>query len=248
MLKSTIHLLFLNHGASLRDVDTIQKLTDILLSDVGALLNVGGGQRHLVDVNTGELDLILHIGGTHEGDTVQKGDTASLLLSQKVTDLNNLVGTLLDRGDVDGEMGVTETHLVLESLGDTGDHVLDVRSDGSDGSDVLSVSEPNIDLKGTSILSHRQVHGEVLEGTLEGSEGTGHLDGSSLELNLDCEATNIREAQRLIPTQYTSQQLPHSETPALTPSLSHTHRTRTHSTQSSPTLIHIPLHRSTELH
>jgi hypothetical protein len=34
-------------------------------------------------------------------------------------------------GYVDGEMCVTESHLVLESLADTGDHVLDVRADGS---------------------------------------------------------------------------------------------------------------------
>ena len=186
LLKSTIHLLFLNHGTSLGDVDTIQKLTDILLSDVGALLNVGGRERHLVDVNARELDLILHIGGTHELDTVQKSDTAGLLFTQKVTDLDNLVSSLLDRGDIDGEMGVTESHLVLETLGDTSDHVLDVRSDGSDRSDIFSVAKPDIDLEGGTLLVHGQVHGKVLERTLEGSKRSSDGDGTALELDLDC--------------------------------------------------------------
>jgi hypothetical protein len=147
---------------------------------------VGARQRHLVDVDAGKLDLVLHVGGTGEGDTVQKGHTAGVLLSQKVTDLNNLAGTLLDRGDVDGEMSVAKSHLVFESLGDSGDHVLDVRSDGSDRGNALSVSEPHINLELSVLLVHLQVHSEVLERTLELTKRTGDGDGSALELDLDC--------------------------------------------------------------
>jgi hypothetical protein len=49
--------------------------------------------------------------------------------------------------DVDGEMCVDESHLVLESFCDTNDQVVDERADSSEGSDVLSgtVVQFNID-------------------------------------------------------------------------------------------------------
>lgn len=53
---------------------------------------------------------------------------AHALLAEEVADLNGLPGD----GDVDGEMGVTEAHLVQVTLGDTRDHVLHVRADGAD--------------------------------------------------------------------------------------------------------------------
>lgn len=51
------------------------------------------------------------------------------LFSQKVSDLHSLSTVLNDT--VDGEMGIYKTHLVLEALCDTGDHVLDERLDRS---------------------------------------------------------------------------------------------------------------------
>jgi len=59
----------------------------------------------------------------------------------EVSDLNGLSVTSDNR--VDGEMGVDELHLVLETLGDTGDHVGDHGLDGSQTSNVLSVTVPN---------------------------------------------------------------------------------------------------------
>jgi hypothetical protein len=43
-------------------------------------------------------------------------------------------------------MGVHQLHLVLETLGDTGDHVGDHGLDGSETSDVLSGSVPHGEL------------------------------------------------------------------------------------------------------
>lgn len=59
----------------------------------------------------------------------------------EVSDLDGLSVTGDNR--VDGEMGVDQLHLVLVTLGDTGDHVGDHRLDSSETSDVLSVSVPN---------------------------------------------------------------------------------------------------------
>lgn len=53
---------------------------------------------------------------------------AHALLAEEVTDLHRAAGD----GHVDGEMGVTEAHLVQVPLGHTGDHVVHVRADGAD--------------------------------------------------------------------------------------------------------------------
>jgi hypothetical protein len=62
----------------------------------------------------------------------------------EVSDLDSLSVTGNDR--VDGEMGVYELHLVLETLGDTGDHVGDHGLDGSETGNVLSCTVPHGEL------------------------------------------------------------------------------------------------------
>lgn len=58
----------------------------------------------------------------------------------EVSDLHAL--TVSDDG-VDGEMGVYEPHLVLEALGNTGNHVGDHGLDGSEAGNVLSGTVPH---------------------------------------------------------------------------------------------------------
>lgn len=53
---------------------------------------------------------------------------ADALLAEEVADLHRAAGD----GHVDGEMGVTEAHLVQVSLSHTGDHVVHVRADRAD--------------------------------------------------------------------------------------------------------------------
>lgn len=60
-------LLVLDDVALLRDVDTVQELTDILVGDAALLLHLGGGLRHLVDVVTRQHQLILHVGRANSG-------------------------------------------------------------------------------------------------------------------------------------------------------------------------------------
>jgi hypothetical protein len=105
-------------------VHTIQKLTNILVADEGGGMDVGANLGNILDVNTREDQLILHRGLLHL-NTLGHIDVSVSQLSQKVLD-DDLAVLLFD---VDGEVGVDETHLVQEALGDTDAHVLDVRKD-----------------------------------------------------------------------------------------------------------------------
>lgn len=110
------------------------------------------------------------------------GDLSDSLLSEEVSDLDN--GTVLDEVDVDGEMGVDVSHLVLETLGDTNDHVVDEGLDSSQGSDVLSVTVEDGDL---DLLIGDLLEGnvDVVEVLLEGTSGAGDGDSSGSDVNGD---------------------------------------------------------------
>lgn len=66
---------------------------------------------------------------------------------EDIPDLDLKVARLvvLVKVDVDGEMGVDVSHLVLEALRDTDDQVVDVGSDGSEGSDILARAVVDLD-------------------------------------------------------------------------------------------------------
>ena len=84
-------------------------------------------------------------------------------------------------------MSVTETHLVLESLGNTVDHVINVRADSSKTGRVLTVSEPDVDLEGLDaiLLNRGDVKRHVLERSAQGTKGTSDGDLSGLGDNSD---------------------------------------------------------------
>ena len=88
------------------------------------------------------------------------------LLADEVADLNNKVSGLgiLLNVDVDWEMGVDVTHLVLEALGDTNDHVVDQGADGTESGDILTgtVVELNVDEVGLWVGEVDCQVGEVL--------------------------------------------------------------------------------------
>ena len=117
--------------ALLRYVDTVQKLTNILVLNGGGLLDLGAGQRHLGDVNAGELDLILDVVGTGVLNTVEEVDSSHSLLTQKVADLHSLLAAGGNVGHVDGKVSIAESHLVLVALGHASEHVVDVGRHGS---------------------------------------------------------------------------------------------------------------------
>jgi hypothetical protein len=82
-------------------------------------------------------------------------------------------------------MGVDVTHLVLEALGDTNDHVVDERAHGAESSDVLAGTVMHLDLDGGGIRL-LEGDGQVTKVLLEGATGTLDSDLASLDVDLDC--------------------------------------------------------------
>jgi len=145
--------------------------------------------RDLLEVVTGELELVLDVLGSLNIDTVGHDDTADELLAQEVSDLNlHAVGlVVLLEVDVDGEMGVDVAHLVLVALGDTDDHVVDDGADGTESGDVLAGTV--VHLNGDDVLlGVRERDSQVLEGLLEDTTGASDGDMSGLDVDLDCAA------------------------------------------------------------
>jgi len=168
--------------ALLGDVDTIQELTDILVLDGGGLLDVGSGLGDVVKIVTDQGDLILLVLGVEDGDALQHGNLHDDLLTQEVADLDGLL--IIGNNDVDGEMGVDETHLVLVTLGDTDDHVVDQGADGAEASDVLALAVPDNKAEAGGIHLDN-VHLNVTEVLVEGTAGTSDGDLAGLDLNSD---------------------------------------------------------------
>ena len=105
----------------------------------------------------------------------------------RVPDLNNPKAgvVVLVKVDVDGEMGVDVTHLVLEALGDTNDHVVDERTDSTESGDVLAGTVVHLDLDGGGI-GLLEGDGQVTKVLLEGATGTLNGDLAGLDSDLDC--------------------------------------------------------------
>lgn len=122
-------------------------LTDILVSDSADLLDVGGRLGDVLQRDTGEGELILGVLGDLGVDTVAHSDSPDELLADEVSDLDLVavgLGVLFDV-DVDGEMGVYVAHLVLVTLDNTRDQVVDEGADGSESGDVLAGTVVDLD-------------------------------------------------------------------------------------------------------
>lgn len=118
----SLNHLHLRHWSLLRHVNSIKELTQILITDVRGLLNLGSTKRNQSNIVSNQGNFILDRLRSFVGHTRGKRNLTNTLFSQKVTDLN----VLSSKRNVDGEMGVYETHLVAESSGDTDHHVVDV--------------------------------------------------------------------------------------------------------------------------
>ena len=179
-----LHLLLrLGDWALLRDVNSVEELTQILLPDVGSLLNLGGGKGDQSEVVTTELNLVLDVVGAHVIDSVAKLDFTDTLLSKEVADFHDLSGD----GYIDGEMGVDEAHLVDEATGDSNNHVVDVGHDGPNASELLLGGEPEVKAELLALTDELKVHVGVLEaadelstGSLDSDAPGGHSHGDAL--------------------------------------------------------------------
>ena len=164
------------------------------MANVGGLLNLCGSEGDKGNVISSQFNLILDVGRADEFDPWHKLDFSDTLFSQKVANLNHISS----ESNIDGEMGIDESHLVEESASDTDNHVINVRADSSDAGKLLARSEPKVDLNTfhggafpfffSSFLSFNNsaVHVNVLKVALESTARSSHLDNTGVALNLNC--------------------------------------------------------------
>ena len=176
-IQSTYTALLINRDRfGRRHVNPIEELPDILVTNKRSSPAHRARERDLLDIVTFDDELVLD-GSVATGDraTVLHGDNTGELLSNKVTDLEDLA--VIDNVDVDGEMSVHQPHLVPEALGHTSHHVLDVRRKGPDARQLLPLRVPRPDHNVLAV--RRDLHGLVAELARERSAGAGdgHLPG-----------------------------------------------------------------------
>lgn len=80
--------LFLDDVTFLRDVQTIQELSDILVSNSADLLNIGGALRDVLERVTEQLELILLVLGGLDFNAWLHDDSADDLFTKEVSDFN----------------------------------------------------------------------------------------------------------------------------------------------------------------
>jgi hypothetical protein len=101
-------------GSLFRDVDTVQELSVVLISDLAALRNLGAGEGEVLVVDTFEDDLILELGGHLDDASGEHVNLVDFFTTQEVLDFNGL--SILGDDNIDGEMSVDESHLVSVTL------------------------------------------------------------------------------------------------------------------------------------
>jgi len=92
--------------------------------------------------------------------------------------------------DVDGEMGVDVAHLVLESLCDTDDQIVDESADGAKRGDVLAAAVVDLDAD-DALLGHGEVDGKMAQVLGELAPRPLNRDQSRLDGDLDCTGIGV---------------------------------------------------------
>ena len=139
-------LVIFDNKALLRHVDTIQKLTDILVAGNARLVDKSARARHIFDRVAADFNLILHVSRADDFYTRGHVDDTGTLLTQKVTDFHS--GAIIGQIHVKGKMGIDEFHLVQVALGHTSDHVGNVRTNGANLRLLAGISQPTVDNQG----------------------------------------------------------------------------------------------------
>ena len=107
-------LFVLNHSGFLGDVQSIQKLSDILVLHCGGLLDQGSGLRDCLDGVSMNNQLVLLGLGVLDHDAIVHPHTTDEFLSQEVSHFDQ--SAALGDGAGDGEMSIDGSHLVFVSL------------------------------------------------------------------------------------------------------------------------------------
>jgi len=105
----------------LRNEDTIQELSLILVANVASLVGSSTGEGEGGIVNTVENELILHVLGLEDSGAFWKLNEMRFLSTEEVSDFKKILFLVDDT--VDGEMIVHKSHLVSEALSYSNDHV-----------------------------------------------------------------------------------------------------------------------------
>lgn len=184
VLIKTSRLSILVNQSTLGNVDTIQELTDILVSDSADLLDIGTVLRNSLQRVTRDDQLILLGLGRLNGNTVKDLHLSDSLLTQEVSDLNVLLAINLNNVDVDWEMRIHVSHLVLVTLGDTSDQVGNQRLDSSQSGNVLSVTVVDSDLDSV-VIDLGESNVDVLQVLGQLTSWAGNLDDSGLDVDGD---------------------------------------------------------------
>jgi hypothetical protein len=127
----------------LGDEDTIKELTFIFVSNVNSLADTGAAERKVTVVSSLEDHAVLDLSAEFDGDSLDHVDVMDLLSTDEVLDVD--ARAILGDDAVDGEMSVNASHFVLEALGDTDAHVVDVGFKGVDGTSLFVATEPHAD-------------------------------------------------------------------------------------------------------
>jgi len=161
-------------------VNSVKELTDILVLGLARLLNVGSSLGDAVDVVSGENNLVLDLLCSGNGHTLEHWDPANNKLAEIVSDLH-VLSLLVIKSDLDGEMGIDESHLVLKAPGNTSDEVLDVADHSADTGDLLAGTKP--DTHSDRLGGSLNLKVQVAEVALEGPAGSSHSHNTRLDLD-----------------------------------------------------------------
>lgn len=96
------------------NVDTVQELSVVLVSDLAGLGNLSAGEGEVLVVNTFEDDLVLEGLAHLAGAAWEHINLVDFFTTQEVLDFNRL--SVLGDDSVDGEMSVYESHFVSVTL------------------------------------------------------------------------------------------------------------------------------------
>ncbi len=178
-------------GALLGHVDTVQELTDILAQHLGAAVQQSSSAGHIVHIVASDLQLVLDVAGLDNSHTLGHLQGVVQALTEEVLDENNLCVLSSLELNGDGEMGVCHAHLVQVALGDTSDHVHDVRLHGAQAGQLLAETEPHSKVELVVALLH-DVNLDMLEAASEGSAGASDGHDAGLDLSSHCTDESCR--------------------------------------------------------
>lgn len=107
---------------------------------------------------------------------------ANFFLAHKVPNFDSLA--VVDNVSIDGKVSIYEPHFILEHLGNTDDHVFDVRTQRTDARALSSRREPHFDAYKLVVVQQFDVYGKMFECVGERSILSLHGDYTRLDTDL----------------------------------------------------------------